>query len=126
MFEPFIYISTHRIKEGKIEATKVWNREFVKLVEAKEPRLIASHLYLNESQSEGTIVLIHPDADSMDFHLRVAGDLIGEGLALAPTGSIQVYGTPSPMLQEVLRRNAESGVPVSITTHHLGGFTRCA
>lgn len=126
MVEPFIYVSTHTIREGKHEDVRAWYREFLELVEAKEPRLFASHLYFNEDQTEGTVVLIHPDADSMDRHLQVAGDKIGEGLGLAPVESIQIYGTPGAVLREVLRHNEESGVSVSVLADYVGGFTRRA
>ena len=124
--QPFIYMSTHSIKEGKQEDIRTWYEEFEALVEEKEPRLIASHLFVNEPQTEGTILLLHPDAESMDFHLQLTGDKIGEGLELAPVESIQIYGSPGPVLKEVLRRNQEAGVSVSVTPRHLGGFSRSA
>ena len=103
--QPFIYLSTHAIKQGKQEEIRTWYDEFLALVQEKEPRLLASQLYLNDPQTEGTIVLVHPDAESMDYHLQVTGDKIGEGLELAPVESIQIYGAPGPVLQQVWQRN---------------------
>jgi hypothetical protein len=40
------------------------------------------------------------------------------------TTGIQVFGTPSNMVTEMLRRQAGAGVPLSIKPYHLGGFTR--
>jgi len=40
------------------------------------------------------------------------------------TTSIQVFGTPSSAVVEMLRRQAGAGVPMSVKPHHLGGFTR--
>lgn len=124
--ETFIYLSTHSIKKGKSENIRAWYQEFEALVREQEPRLIASQLYVNDPQTEGTIVLVHPDAASMDYHLQVAGDKIGEGLAWAPTESIQIYGTPGPVLRQVLRHNEDSGVSVRVTPHAVGGFSRSA
>lgn len=124
--QPFIYMSTHAIKQGKQADIRTWYDEFVALVNEAEPRLLASQLFLNDSETEGTIVLLHPDAESMDYHLQVTSDKIGEGLELAPVRSIQILGTPGPVLQEVLRRNAEAGVSVSVSPRHLGGLSRVA
>jgi hypothetical protein len=41
MSEPFIFIGTHTISEGKLEDFKKSCRELVEVVEASEPRLIA-------------------------------------------------------------------------------------
>ncbi len=126
MFEPFMFVSTHAIEEDKLERLEELSRTFVEFVEANEPRPIAVHVYINEDHTELSMVQIHPDADSMKVHLQVAGDRIGEAVALAPTTGIEVHGTPGTAVQEVLRRNAESGVPVSVKAQHVAGFTRHA
>jgi hypothetical protein len=43
---------------------------------------------------------------------------------LESTTSIQVYGTPTEAILEMLARSAGSGVPVTVKPLHLGGFTR--
>lgn len=128
MSEPLIFIFNCAIKEGKIEEYKQFNREFVDFVEANEPRLIALEVYTNENDTETTYVFVHPDADSEDFHMQVAGDKLNEGHELIDFTkvSIEVFGTPSAAVLEQLRQMAGSGVPVSIKTHHIGGFTRSA
>jgi hypothetical protein len=45
-------------------------------------------------------------------------------LALSETSSIEVFGTPGPVLREVLRQNQEQGVHVRVEPNHLDGFTR--
>jgi hypothetical protein len=40
------------------------------------------------------------------------------------TTSIQVFGAPSDVVTETLRRQAGAGVPLRIKPNHLGGFTR--
>jgi hypothetical protein len=39
------------------------------------------------------------------------------------TTGIQVLGTPSDAVVEILRRQAGAGVPLSVKPYHLGGFT---
>jgi len=38
--------------------------------------------------------------------------------------TIQVFGTRSNAVTELLRHQAGAGVPLSVKPHHLGGFTR--
>jgi hypothetical protein len=38
--------------------------------------------------------------------------------------SIQVFGQPTDAVVEMLRRQADAGVPLNVKPYHLGGFTR--
>jgi hypothetical protein len=40
------------------------------------------------------------------------------------TTSIEVFGTPSEAVVDVLRRQAGAGVPLRVKPVHLGGFVR--
>ena len=126
MSEPFIFIGTHTIREGKLEDFKKQWRELLEVVEAKEPRLIAFNAYVNEDGTELTVVQVHPDADSMLFHMQVARDHISEAYqsVLEKTKRIDVYGKPSDTALEMISQLAGSEVPLSLKANHLGGFTR--
>ena len=126
MSEPFIFIGTHTISEGKLEDFKKQWRELLDVVEVKEPRLIAFNAYVNEDGTELTVVQVHPDADSMLFHMQVARDHISEAYqsVLEKTKRIDVYGKPSDTALEMIRQLAGSEVPLSLKANHLGGFTR--
>ena len=126
MSEPFIFIGTHTIKEGKLEDFKKSCGELVEVVEANEPRLIAFNLYVNQDGTEVTVVQVHPDADSMLFHMQVAREHISEAYqsTLEKTERIDVYGKPSDTVLEMISQLAGSEVPLSVKAHHLGGFTR--
>jgi|Tabmets5t2r1_1033131.scaffolds.fasta_scaffold06927_2 quinol monooxygenase YgiN len=126
MSEPFIFIGTHTLREGKLEGFKKACRELVEVVEANEPRLIAFNIYVDEDGAEATVVQVHPDPDSMLFHMQVAREHISEAYqsVLEETQRIDVYGKPSDTVLETIRQLAGSEVPLSLKTHHLGGFTR--
>jgi hypothetical protein len=74
----------------------------------------------------GRVVQIHPDADSVEFHMNVVRERAERAYAetLDATTSIQVYGTPSDTVLEMLKAQAGSEVSLSVRRHHLGGFTR--
>ena len=46
----------------------------IDFVQANEPRLIAFNEYANEDGTEVAVVQVHPDADSMAFHMEVIAE----------------------------------------------------
>ena len=126
MSQPFIFIATNKLKEGKLEAERRRVPRLCDFIEASEPRLIAFNEYANEAGTEVSVVQVHPDADSFEFHMGVVRERAQRAYAetLEATTSVQVFGTPSASVLEMLRQQAGSGVPLSVNPHHLGGFTR--
>jgi hypothetical protein len=131
MSKPLIFISTWKIKEGRLEDYKQFAKEFIEHVKAKEPQLIAFNIFLNEDESEMTSIQIHPDAASMDFHMQVLEQALGEDMRewveradfLEPK-HIEIYGTPNAALLEADQPKVEAGIPRSVKPLHLAGFTR--
>ncbi|MDX6547273.1 MAG: hypothetical protein QOG33_823 [Gaiellales bacterium] len=126
MASPFIFIATNRLKPGKLDAERARVPGLANFVEANEPRVMAFNEYVNEDGSEVAVVQVHPDAESMAFHMEVIADRAATAYAetVDVTTSIQVFGTPSNAVLEMLRRQAGAGVPLSVKPHHLGGFVR--
>jgi hypothetical protein len=126
MSGPFIFIATNRLKPGKLDEEKARVPGLVEFVEANEPRLLAFNEYANDEGTEVAVVQVHPDADSMAFHMEVVAERAATAYAetLDATTGIQVFGTPGNAVVEMLRRQAGAGVPLSIKPHHLGGFIR--
>jgi hypothetical protein len=126
MSGPFIFIATNRLREGKFAAEQQRVPGLASFIEVNEPRLIAFNEYAADDQNEVTVVQVHPDAASMEYHMGMIGDRARDAYAqtLAATTSIQVFGTPSENILRMLRQQAGLGVPLNIYPHHLGGFTR--
>ena len=126
MSGPFIFIATNTLKPGKITAERKRVPGLVDFVEANEPQLIAFNEYANADGTEVAVVQIHPDADSMAFHMEIVAERAAAAYAetVAATTSIQVFGTPSNAVLEMLARQAGAGVPLTVKEFHLGGFTR--
>src|SRR6266446_122901 len=126
MAGPFIFIATNRLKEGRLAAERRRVPGLCDFIEASEPRLIAFNEYANEEGTEVGVVQVHPDAASFESHMGVVRERAERAYAetLEGTTSIQVYGTPSDTVLEMLRRQAGSGVPLTVKPYHLGGFTR--
>lgn len=126
MTGPFIFIATNRLKPGNLADESRRVPGLVEFVEANEPRLLAFNEYATEAGTEVAVVQVHPDADSMAFHMAVIAERAAAAYAetVEATTGIQVFGTPSKAVLEMLERQAGAGVPLAIKSRHLGGFTR--
>ena len=128
MCQPFISIATLRIKKGKLDDFTRSFTEVVETVQEYEPRIIAFHGFVNDDGTEMTIIQVHPDTASMDFHMQVLRDRLAEHVAralgpeLIEPKQIEYYGTPSEAALEMDRQ--VPGLAVSIKPLHVGGFTR--
>jgi hypothetical protein len=124
MGQPFVYIGTHTIKEGMIEAFKKMWPEHVELVETNEPRLIAFHAYLDADGTKVAIVQVHPDAASMEFHMQVISKHLASATEwLEATESELVYGQPYEGMVELFQQYSP-GTPITVLPVHEAGFTR--
>lgn len=123
---PFIFIGTHRLKEGKLEAFAAAWRDLVSVVEANEPQMIAFNAYANEDGTEVAVAQLHPDSASMEIHMGIVREHITSAYEelLEETTSIQVFGELSEMTRGMMEHLAGGGVAVAGKPNPLGGFTR--
>ena len=123
---PFIFIATNRLKPGRLDSERERVPGLVDFVRSNEPRVIAFNEYVSEDGAEVAVVQVHPDAASMAFHMQVVAERAASAYAetVDSTTSIQVFGTPSEAVVEMLRHQAGIGVPLSVKPYHLGGFIR--
>ena len=128
MSGPFIFIGTHRLKEGAFESFERDSKALADVVEANEPRMIAFSIYASDDGTEVSVVQVHPDAASMMLHMRVVRQHITDAYAdsLDETTSMMVFGPPSDEVLGMMTHLASPGVPVSVKPRRLAGFTRSA
>jgi hypothetical protein len=126
MTGPFSFIATNRLKQGKLDSEKRRLPDLIDFIQANEPRLIAFNEYANEEGTEVAVVQVHPDADSVIFHMNLIAGRAARAYAdtIDATTNIQVFGTPSDTVADMLQRQTGTGAPLSIKPHFLGGFTR--
>ncbi len=93
MSGPFIFVATSRLKTGRLEEEQQRVPGLAEFIEANELRLIA----FNEDGTEVGVVQVHPDTESMEFHIQVVRERAERTYAerLDSTAGIQVYGTPT-------------------------------
>jgi hypothetical protein len=125
---PLIFIHSFAFEEGRLDDLRKHLPEFLAVIEANEPRLLAIHAYVNDEGTELTFVQVHADADSLEHHQRVVHQHAGRQFAqlVDATTKLQIYGTPSDVILKRARQHATSGVAVTVNAEHLGGFARLA
>ncbi len=126
MSGPFIFIATNRLKPRKLDDERARVPGLVEFIEANEPQLLAFNEYADDEGTEVAVVQVHPDADSMAFDMEVVAERAATAYAetVEATTNIQVFGTPSNAVLDMLRRQAGAGVPLRVMPVHLGGFVR--
>ena len=121
----FIYVGTTTIKPGKQEEARKRLAELIDFVETNEPRMIAFNCFLDEEASKLTVVQVHPDCASMEYHMEVNAKHFTTAFDyLDAQVSEQYYGQMSETLAAELAKWDEPGVAVTRMPVHEGGFTR--
>jgi hypothetical protein len=125
MSQPFVFIGTHRLKDGKRAAYEKYVADFVRVIEGREPQLSLFTFFFDEDAEHVSVVQVHPNAESMGAHMQIAQQHIGNAYAeyLEETVSIQIFGDPTPDVLAAMRQLAGDGVPVSIQ-RPFAGFDR--
>ena len=126
MGQPFVFIGTHRLQEGKLDDFREAFAKLTQVVEENEPRMIAFNGYASEDGTEVAVVQVHPDAASMAFHMSVVHEHITSAYEelLAETMNIQVFGELDDATRGMMQQLAGSGVPIAVKPEPLAGFTR--
>ena len=69
-----IYVDTSEVRDGAVEEQlKEAIKELVEFIDANEPQIVAYCIYLSDDGREMTVVHVHADAASLEYHLDVGG-----------------------------------------------------
>jgi quinol monooxygenase YgiN len=127
MSDAIVYIDTSDVRDGAVEALKAGMNELVEFVDANEPRLIAYNVYFSDDGTRMTVVHVHPDSASLEYHMEVAGPIFRRLVDLVNLTSIHIYGAPSERVLTQAHEKARllgRGAVVVDALH--AGFTRSA
>lgn len=117
MAEPFIFINSYQVKEGKEDEYRQAFQRVADIVEAQEPKMLYFAEHVSEDGSENTTVQVHSDADSMAYHMQLVEDHIRQAAEYLDWSSmsIRIYGSPNEAVLEQMRQIAGSGVSVTVS-----------
>jgi hypothetical protein len=119
MSEVLVSIDVSRIKQPKLEELKRAMKGLVEFVEANEAQPLLYSVYFNNDETEMTVLQVHPDSASMEFHMEVAGPefkRLSEFLTLL---RIDIYGRASDRLLGQLRQKADLLGNATLAVHRL-------
>jgi hypothetical protein len=123
--EPIIYIDHCDIRDGRLEELKAGIRHVVDFLDSREPQLMTYGFHIDEEGSRMTVVAVHPDSASLEFHMEIGGPEFRKLADFISLRAIEVYGRPSEKALEQLRQKAsalgDGGTVVS--TGRYAGFT---
>jgi quinol monooxygenase YgiN len=127
MSDGIVYVDTSDVHEGVLEELKAAMKELVDFVEANEPRLIAYNVYFSADGTRMTVVHVHPDSASLEYHMEVAGPAFRQFVELVTLSWIHIYGKPSEKVVKQAHEKARllgRGAVVVDALH--AGFSRFA
>ncbi|WP_224336366.1 putative quinol monooxygenase [Haloprofundus halobius] len=119
MSDIILYLDRSTVHDGKLDELEPAMAELVDFVEANEPEILAYDVYFSADGDRMTVVHMHADQASLEFHMEVAGPKfppIGEFIDLE---SIDVYGQLSEDLIERLRDKASELGSGRVSVHVL-------
>jgi len=127
MADLIVYVDTSNVREGALEELKAAIEELVDFIEANEPRLIAYNVYFSDDGTRMTVVHVHADSASLEYHLEVAGPVFRQFVELVTLSSIHIYGEPSEKVLTQAREKARLlGRGEVVVDALYAGFTRFA
>ena len=106
MPEPIIFVDVSEILPGKLDEVKVAFEELAAFVDANEPRVISYDVFLDASETLVTVIQVHHDSASMEFHMKAGAELFKRFTNLLTMRSMQIYGRPSRALLEAMQSKA--------------------
>jgi hypothetical protein len=120
-----VYIDTSVIRDGKLEQLEAAMKHLAAFVEANVPQLISYGFFLDQGSTEMTVVAVHPDSASLEFHLEVGAAEFRKFADLIELTRIEVYGAVSDSVLERLHGKARALGRGAVAVHDLyAGFSR--
>jgi hypothetical protein len=122
---PLVYVDTAAIRDGALAELKPALEELVGFIEANEPQLIAYNVYLSDDGSRMTVVHLHRDSASLEYHMDVAGPAFRRFVNLVTLSSIDLYGESSAKVLAQLHDKARLLGGANVVVHAFqAGFSR--
>jgi hypothetical protein len=125
MSQPLVYIDTSDVREGALDELKSAIDELAEFVEKNEPQLISYNVFFSDDGSRMTVVHVHADSSSLDYHMDVAGPRFGKFADLLTLSSIHIFGEPSDKALRQLQDKVRLLGSGAVIVHALhAGFSR--
>lgn len=122
---PVVYIDHSEVREGKLDNLQTAIKELAQFVKANEPLIVVYKVYFTQGGKRMTVIHIHPNSASLEFHMKVAGPAFAKFADYVRMLTINIYGEINDGLLEKLREKARILGSASVAVHEpYTGFTR--
>jgi hypothetical protein len=101
-----LYVDVSDVHDGALPELRGAIGELLEFIDAKEPRIIAYHVYFSADGRQMTVIHMHVDSASLEYHMDVAGSAFRRFANLLTLSSIRVYGEPSERAVRQLHEKA--------------------
>ena len=117
MSQPLIYTDTSRVHDGALEELKTAIADLAGFVESEEPRIISYGAYFTGDGRQMTVVHVHADSASLDYHMDVLEPRLERFANLLTLSSIDIFGEPSEKAIEQLEDKVRLLGSGTVTVH---------
>jgi hypothetical protein len=125
MGQPIVYVDVSHVREGRLGELETALNGLSRFVEANMPRVLSYGFFLDESRTTMTVVAVHPDSASLEFHLDEGNEEFRKFADLIELSRIEVYGSVSNGVLDRLHRKAQMLGRGSVVIHDFyAGFAR--
>jgi hypothetical protein len=124
MSDTIFVLDRSTVREGKLAELKRAMKGLAAFVDENEPRPFSYNVYFDDGETVMTVLQVHPDADSMEQHVRIAAREFPQFGELVDLRTMEVFGEPTEPLLELNRRKAEMLGNATVVVHrrHAGSF----
>jgi hypothetical protein len=123
--QPVVYVDTSTVRDGKLEEVKAAAKRLSGFVEANMPRLISYGFCFDDGLRQMTVVALHPDSESLEYHMDTGAAEFRKFADLIDLSRIDVYGPVSESVVTRLQDKARAlGSGVVAVHEYYAGFAR--
>jgi hypothetical protein len=125
MSQPLVYVDVSSIRKGKLRELEAAMKALAAFVEANVPQLISYGFYLDEHRAQMTVVAVHRDSASLEFHMNAGAAEFRKFADLIELLKIEVYGRVSEAVLKRLHQKARMLGTGTVAVHDFyAGFSR--
>lgn len=100
-------------------------KDLAGFVEENMPRLVSYGFFLDADRTHMTVVAVHPDSESLEFHMDVGGAEFRKFASFIDLQRIEIYGRVSDSVLERLHTKAQMLGGGTVAAHEFyAGFAR--
>jgi hypothetical protein len=127
MAGPIVFISHHRIKQGKLESLTALVPEIWTSLKEEKPRTLLNLAYVNEDGTEVAFMHAFADIEAMQLHWQGADERAEQAYQYMEPIGFEIYGDAGDQVVEGMRSEATAaGATLTLVPEFVAGFLRLA